>query len=213
LRFNCHSNKSIQACSGQRIIETESIPQNLLIEKAEKYGDQLRITWCASSGQDESFIPIEFLKHNSPDFDKNEYSSPKFKTANSLEHFDYMNLVDSHGNENKEYIYKYEIQFQNLNFRFNRMLNFILCDRWLKHMAEYGVCIVKKLPTQENMVRKLAEIIAPIQRTIYDEIFDVKAEPSPINIAYSATKLCFHMDLIYYESAPGLQFLHCLKYL
>lgn len=41
--------------------------------------------------------------------------------------------------------------------------------------------------------------------------FDVVSTPSPINVAYSPVGLDFHMDLIYYESAPGLQLLHCLK--
>jgi hypothetical protein len=78
-------------------------------------------------------------------------------------------------------------------------------------MAECGVCVVQNLPTQETMVKKLAEIIAPVQKTIYDEIFDVKVDENPINIAYSNAKLGFHIDLMYYESSPGLQFLHCLK--
>ena len=42
-------------------------------------------------------------------------------------------------------------------------------------------------------------------------MFDVVSDPKPINVAYSNVKLGFHMDLIYYESAPGLQFLHALK--
>lgn len=36
--------------------------------------------------------------------------------------------------------------------------------------------------------------------------------PDPINIAYSNVELGFHMDLMYYESPPGLQFLHCWKF-
>ena len=38
----------------------------------------------------------------------------------------------------------------------------------------------------------------------------IKTE-DPINIAYSGTKLLPHMDLVYYESPPGLQLLHCLR--
>lgn len=62
------------------------------------------------------------------------------------------------------------------------------------------------------MVKKLAELIAPVQNTIYGEIFDVKVDKNPINIAYSNVPLELHMDLMYYESSPGLQFLHCLKF-
>ena len=79
-------------------------------------------------------------------------------------------------------------------------------------MAEYGLCIVKGLETKDQMVKELAELIAPLQKTIYEDIFDVKVDHNPINIAYSNVPLEFHMDLMYYESPPGLQFLHCLKY-
>ena len=37
-------------------------------------------------------------------------------------------------------------------------------------------------------------------------------EEEPINIAYSGVKLIPHMDLVYYESPPGLQLLHCLRF-
>lgn len=34
----------------------------------------------------------------------------------------------------------------------------------------------------------------------------------PINVAYSNLGLDLHMDLAYYESPPGLQLLHCLRF-
>lgn len=46
---------------------------------------------------------------------------------------------------------------------------------------------------------------------LYSQTFDVKSIPNPINIAYSNVSLGFHMDLMYYESPPGLQLLHCLR--
>lgn len=54
-------------------------------------------------------------------------------------------------------------------------------------------------------------MICPVQSNIYGDISDVKASPSPINIAYSTEELGLHMDLAYYESPPGLQLLHCMK--
>ena len=71
--------------------------------------------------------------------------------------------------------------------------------------------MVKNVPTKENTLRNLVEMIAPLQRTIYGELFDVRIDVSPINLAFSASPLEFHNDLIYYESPPGIQFLHCLK--
>ncbi len=82
---------------------------------------------------------------------------------------------------------------------------------WIKCIAEHGICLLKNVPVEDKMVKNVAELIAPVQQTIYDETFDVKAERVPINIANTDAPLGFHMDLMYYESAPGLQFLHCLK--
>ncbi len=82
---------------------------------------------------------------------------------------------------------------------------------WMKRIAEYGVCIVKNAGTENETVKKIAELIAPVQRHIYGEIFEVKVDKCPINIAYSSAGLHFHIDLNYYESPPGLQFLHCIR--
>lgn len=58
---------------------------------------------------------------------------------------------------------------------------------------------------------QVAERIAHVQNTIYGEVFDVVSTNKPINVAYSNASLIYHMDLMYYESPPGLQFLHCLR--
>lgn len=62
-------------------------------------------------------------------------------------------------------------------------------QRWLKQLGEYGVCIVKGVECKEGAVRQIAELIAPLQKTIYGEIFDVKVDKNPINIAYSDVSL------------------------
>ena len=79
----------------------------------------------------------------------------------------------------------------------------------LEHVHADGLAIVEGGPTSAGAVRPVAERIAAIQPTIYGETFDVQAMASPINVAYSAVGLDMHMDLVYYESPPGLQLLHC----
>ncbi len=46
-------------------------------------------------------------------------------------------------------------------------------------------------------------------RTIYGETWTVEVMAKPINIAYAPVSLDLHCDLVYYESPPGLQLLHC----
>ncbi len=59
---------------------------------------------------------------------------------------------------------------------------------------------------------ELANRIGAVQQTIYGTTFDVISQAVPINVAYSPLGLEFHQDLAYYESPPGLQFLHCLRF-
>ena len=79
-------------------------------------------------------------------------------------------------------------------------------------IAEVGIVLLRGVPTDAAMVRLVAELIAPVQRTIYGETWDVLATPEPINVAYSTVELDFHMDLSYYESPPGIQLLHCVRF-
>lgn len=83
---------------------------------------------------------------------------------------------------------------------------------WLYLLNQEGVVLIRRVPREEGLVKEIAEKIAPIQKTIYGEIFDVKPVESPINIAYTNAPLDFHMDLPYYESPPGIQLLHCLHF-
>jgi gamma-butyrobetaine dioxygenase len=78
----------------------------------------------------------------------------------------------------------------------------------LRHLADTGVVVVNDAPKREGVVGPLAERIAYLQRTLYGSTFHVKVVPNPHNAAYSATPLPLHIDLCYYESPPGLQFLH-----
>lgn len=66
LRFNCHSSASKQPDSGQRIIDTESVPLDLTIENVKLQGDQLIIEWNGASKQPNSVLPINFLINNYP---------------------------------------------------------------------------------------------------------------------------------------------------
>ncbi|KAL5463316.1 hypothetical protein EMCRGX_G032208 [Ephydatia muelleri] len=84
---------------------------------------------------------------------------------------------------------------------------------FLKYLNDYGMCLVTGVPAREQEVKKFTEsIFEHVQTTIYGQVFDVVSTPIPINIAYTPVKLDLHMDLAYYESPPGLQLLHCLKF-
>lgn len=84
--------------------------------------------------------------------------------------------------------------------------------RFAKQIGDYGVSLVKNVPSEGLIVKKIANRLGPVLYTIYGETFDVVSTAQPINIAYSTAELPFHMDLLYYESPPGIQLLHVLKF-
>ncbi|XP_076456145.1 gamma-butyrobetaine dioxygenase-like [Babylonia areolata] len=85
--------------------------------------------------------------------------------------------------------------------------------RWMTILNEGGICLVKGLPTEAGMGRKVCERISrSVIPTIYGFIEDVKSSPVPINAGYSTDELKLHQDLVYYSSPPGMQALFCLKF-
>jgi len=93
--------------------------------------------------------------------------------------------------------------------------NSILKDDYLLYQSlqminNYGIIILNNATTKENIVTEAASRLAYApMRTIYGLTWDVAVTPQPINIAYAPGPLDFHVDLVYYESPPGLQLLHC----
>ena len=47
--------------------------------------------------------------------------------------------------------------------------------------------------------------------SLYGNVFHVQAIPQALNVAYTTIRLPPHQDLVYYESPPGLQLLHCVE--
>ncbi|MFQ5775379.1 MAG: TauD/TfdA family dioxygenase [Kiloniellaceae bacterium] len=81
---------------------------------------------------------------------------------------------------------------------------------WLRLLRDYGVCIVSGVPAETRAAARAALRVAPLQRTQYGTTWDVVAKPEPISTAFTPIRLTCHMDLPYWESPPGYQFLHCL---
>jgi alpha-ketoglutarate-dependent taurine dioxygenase len=83
---------------------------------------------------------------------------------------------------------------------------------FLAAVVRDGLALVTDAPREESTVLQFASRVAQPQPTIYGAHFDVVATPRPINVAYSNVPLDLHQDLAYYQSPPGLQLLHCLRF-
>jgi alpha-ketoglutarate-dependent taurine dioxygenase len=84
---------------------------------------------------------------------------------------------------------------------------------WLHVLATEGICVVQGAPGEADAVGRLGERIAPLSHAFqYGETWDVRTTTEPTNVAYTSEALPLHMDLPYYESPPGIQLLHCLRF-
>ncbi|RDD42516.1 putative gamma-butyrobetaine dioxygenase [Trichoplax sp. H2] len=186
LRFSCHCPICRQEHSNQGTIETRSLPEECKLIASKIEGHEVIMHW---QGEEEHVgrIPLQFLlEHN---YSKQSILEKKQQTAvptymTKLSHVKYEDILGSHE-----------------SYR-----------QFLMKIAEEGCCLVQGTPTDVGSVEKICKQIAPIQRTIYGTVFDVVATPQPINIAYSSVPLGYHMDLMYYESPPGIQVLHCVRF-
>lgn len=82
----------------------------------------------------------------------------------------------------------------------------------LSSLHHDGIVIVRNIPlsTDQIMVEVLANKIGYIKSTFYGQSWDVVSVPLAKNVAYTSVYLPLHMDLLYYESPPGVQLLHVL---
>tara|TARA_B100001123_G_scaffold389996_1_gene467201 strand:+ start:2918 stop:4066 length:1149 start_codon:yes stop_codon:yes gene_type:complete len=83
--------------------------------------------------------------------------------------------------------------------------------RWLELLHEYGISIVKNAPTEKNSLFPVLNRISHTRETFFKTPFEViNIVKKPNNSAYTAHALRNHLDLPYFETPPGYQFLHCL---
>jgi alpha-ketoglutarate-dependent taurine dioxygenase len=73
-----------------------------------------------------------------------------------------------------------------------------------------GLIFVKNVPPEASSVSKVAERIGPLRNTIYGATWDVRSVTDAKNVAYTSKYLGFHMDLLYMDSPPEFQLLHCI---
>lgn len=82
--------------------------------------------------------------------------------------------------------------------------------QWMKQLDQDGLILVKDMPGTEQALDDVAHRIDYQRQTNFGVTFEVRSEPNPINLAYTALALPLHTDLSNQETPPGYQFLHCL---
>ena len=82
--------------------------------------------------------------------------------------------------------------------------------KWLELLHYKGIAIVKNTPIEKESAFPVLNRISHTRQTFFNTPFEVINIPKPNNSAYTAHALRNHMDLPWFETPPGYQFLHCL---
>ncbi|XP_067682429.1 probable gamma-butyrobetaine dioxygenase [Haliotis asinina] len=186
LRHNCHCPDCKQVDSGQKTLDIVNIPPDISIESVAISGADVELRWsCGHVGR----VPLQYLRSNCYSQEARHKRAAQVRltdecTAKSIPALSYSDVMQSQTHSLK----------------------------WLTLINQYGLCLLTGVPLEQNMVTKVAELIDRPQHTIYGDSFDVVSTPRPINIAYSSVGLDLHMDLVYYESPPGLQLLFARRF-
>ncbi|XP_078671845.1 putative gamma-butyrobetaine dioxygenase isoform X2 [Branchiostoma floridae x Branchiostoma belcheri] len=189
LRYHCHCLQCKQDHSGQRLLNPLSLPDTQEVSKA-WVDDEDRALHLVFAGEPDhvAVLPLGWLWKNSY---SQEHRRQRAENRRPLVH---------------------QNGFPEISYEKLLTGNKSVLLRWMQDISDYGVSLVRDVPTELGTVAKVGELIAPVQQSIYGNVFDVVSTEKPINAAYSNVGLEFHMDLMYYESPPGLQLLHCVRF-
>ena len=82
---------------------------------------------------------------------------------------------------------------------------------FLTDLKRFGLALVEGLGDDPEAGVAFGQRIACIRETYFGRIFEVYTHPRPNSLAYTAHALVPHTDLPYFETPPGVQFLHCVR--
>jgi gamma-butyrobetaine dioxygenase len=81
----------------------------------------------------------------------------------------------------------------------------------LARLSTLGLALLTGADASPGVVEFLVARFGFIRETNYGRLFDVRNEPSPSNLAYTAQGLDLHTDNPYREPVPTLQLLHAIR--
>ncbi|MFE1316844.1 TauD/TfdA family dioxygenase [Kitasatospora phosalacinea] len=81
----------------------------------------------------------------------------------------------------------------------------------LASVLRSGFALLRGVPVEERQVLRVARSFGYVRETNYGELFDVRVEPDPANLAFTSAAVAPHTDNPYRDPVPTLQLLHCLR--
>lgn len=84
-------------------------------------------------------------------------------------------------------------------------------ERALDSVVRLGFVLLRDVPCRDRMVLDMARTFGFVRETNYGELFEVRVEADPNNLAFTGARITPHTDNPYRDPVPTLQLLHCLR--
>ncbi|MEU2430212.1 TauD/TfdA family dioxygenase [Streptomyces sp. NPDC007861] len=80
----------------------------------------------------------------------------------------------------------------------------------LDSVLRLGFVLLRGVPVRDRQVLDVARTFGYVRETNYGELFEVRVEADPNNLAFTGARITPHTDNPYRDPVPTLQLLHCL---
>ncbi|MFD0271891.1 TauD/TfdA family dioxygenase [Streptomyces sp. NPDC127106] len=80
----------------------------------------------------------------------------------------------------------------------------------LDSVMRLGFVLLRGVPVRDRQVLDVARTFGFVRETNYGELFEVRVEADPNNLAFTGARITPHTDNPYRDPVPTLQLLHCL---
>ncbi len=189
LRDNCPCPSCRDGFSGQKLFQILDLPGGLRVDSVRDHGDAVEVVW-------------------SPDGHVSRYSSTWLAANQPIA------VVASDG--------RTEVDKQ-LWGDAELLAGMSPTADWSAYLADdvvrrdaldavrrLGFVLLRGVPAVERQVLTVVESFGFVRRTNYGDLFDVRVEPNPTNLAFTSSRIQPHTDNPYRDPVPTIQALHCL---
>ena len=203
VRDNCPCPSCRDVSSGQKSFATTQIPPRMYITNVREVPEGLAVTFdvdIRGFKNHETIITREDIDNilKRKDMITTDHPGKHYATMKlGLEYWDAKQIRQHMGGPG----YSYESYMEGGDTMWK-----VVSD-----LVTYGIAFLRDVPQDPDSVIHITTKLANIQETFYGRTFDVRAKPNAENVAYTSGYLGLHQDLLYLQSPPKIQILHCME--
>jgi gamma-butyrobetaine dioxygenase len=186
LRDNCPCAECRQPRTGQKLFQISDLPEQLAIEEQAEQDGYLEVRWSDGHRSRYPLTWIDGLDEQSEGDGRTEEAKQLWVAADFAR-----GLPEA---EWETY----------LGDRDERIAV-------LAAVRRSGFALLRGVPVAERQVLEVTRSFGYVRETNYGELFDVRVEPDPNNLAFTSVAIAPHTDNPYRDPVPTLQLLHCLR--